>query len=819
MEEHKNNYKLLFFLKLMKKYDVIGIGSALLDLTFEVNDSVLEEFGLKKGEMKLVDKNQSQEIFKKLISQNPKIFPGGSSSNTVAGVSFLGGTSAFLGKLGNDDYGFLYENKTKEFGVTAKFSKHNSDMTGNAITLITPDFERTFAVHLGASLSFNEKDIFEEEIKNSKILHLEGYQLGNPFLQKAVLYAIKIAKENDIKISLDVSDAGLIKENLDFFKKIIKEHIDIVFLNETEAEALTGKSPEQAVNEISQICEIAVVKLGEKGSLIKNKDSLLKIPGFKAKVINTNGAGDMYAAGILYGLTNNFDLKEAGHLASYAASLIVSSPGARLEKDLITELNKYKSKIGIIKMDETENYKVKDISLAELGRKEIEMSEKEMPGLMSVRKKYGKLKPLKNTRITGSLHMTTETAVLIETLKELGAEVRWASCNIFSTQDEAAAAIAQAGIPVFAWKGETLKDYWWCTEKALDFGNGLGPTLIVDDGGDATLMVHKGIEIEKNTSLLDKDYSNEGEDFRELMLYLKEIYKKDSRKWSKIIKEIKGVSEETTTGVHRLYQMLEQKKLLFPAINVNDSVTKSKFDNLYGCRESLADGLKRATGIMVAGKTVVVCGYGDVGKGCCQSMRGFGARVIVTEIDPICALQAAMEGYEVKPIEDCLEEADIYVTATGNCDIITLEHMKKMKDQAIVCNIGHFDNEIQMNELSNFHGAKRINIKPQLDKYIFDDGNAIYILAEGRLVNLGCATGHPSFVMSNSFTNQCLAQIELASKPHEIGVYRLPKELDEEVARLHLDRIGVRLTKLSKKQADYIGVNIEGPYKPEHYRY
>lgn len=465
------------------------------------------------------------------------------------------------------------------------------------------------------------------------------------------------------------------------------------------------------------------------------------------------------------------------------------------------------------------DYKIKDINLADLGRKEIEISEKEMPGLMSTRQKYGTSKPLKGARITGSLHMTTETAVLIETLKELGADVRWASCNIFSTQDEAAAAIAKSGTPVFAWKGETLKDYWYCTYKALDFGNDSGPTLIVDDGGDATLMIHKGIEIENDPNILNQDYSKQGEDFQELMKILKEIYEKDKTFWHKRLKNIIGVSEETTTGVHRLYQMLEQKKLLFPAINVNDSVTKSKFDNLYGCRESLADGLKRATGVMVAGKTVVVCGYGDVGKGCCQSMRGFGARVIVNEIDPICALQAAMEGYEVKPIEETLNEADIFVTATGNCDIITLEHMKKMKDTAIVCNIGHFDNEIQMNELNNYSQAKRINIKPQVDKYVFNDGHSIFILAEGRLVNLGCATGHPSFVMSNSFTNQTLAQIELFTKKHEIGVYILPKKLDEEVARLHLNKLGVKLTKLTDKQSDYIGVPVNGPYKSEHYRY
>jgi len=467
----------------------------------------------------------------------------------------------------------------------------------------------------------------------------------------------------------------------------------------------------------------------------------------------------------------------------------------------------------------TEEYKVKDIDLADFGRKELDIAEKEMPGLIAVREKYGSKKPLKGARITGSLHMTVQTAVLIETLLELGADVRWASCNIFSTQDHAAAAIAKTGVPVFAWKGESLKDYWQCTQKALDFGDGKGPHLIVDDGGDATLMVHKGVEVENNPELLDKDYSNEGEDFRELMACLKEIYAKDSNRWTRISKEIKGVSEETTTGVHRLYQMMENGTLLFPAFNVNDSVTKSKFDNLYGCRESLADGIKRATDVMVAGKTVVVCGYGDVGKGCCQSMNGFGARVIVNEIDPICALQAVMEGYEVKPIEDALDEGNIFVTATGNRDIITAEHMKKMKDQAIVCNIGHFDNEIQVSELEKVPGIKKINIKPQVDKYIFPDGHEIFMLAEGRLVNLGCATGHPSFVMSNSFTNQVLAQIELWENNHELGVYMLPKTLDEEVARLHLKKLGVKLTKLTPEQAEYIGVKVEGPYKADHYRY
>jgi adenosylhomocysteinase len=462
-------------------------------------------------------------------------------------------------------------------------------------------------------------------------------------------------------------------------------------------------------------------------------------------------------------------------------------------------------------------YKVADIALAEFGRKEIEIAEKEMPGLMAIRKKYSGAKPLQGARIMGSLHMTIQTAVLIETLAELGAEVRWASCNIFSTQDHAAAAIAAAGIPVFAWKGETLAEYWWCTERALDFGNGLGPTLIVDDGGDATMMIHRGVEAEKNPSILDLPAG--GDDERELNKALKEILAFDPQRWNRQVPYIKGVSEETTTGVHRLYQMMSEGKLLFPAFNVNDSVTKSKFDNLYGCRESLADGIKRATDVMIAGKVVVVAGYGDVGKGCARSMRGYGARVIVTEIDPICALQAAMEGFEVKTMDDAVSEGNIFVTTTGNRDIITGEHMAAMKDQAIVCNIGHFDNEIQVSRLEAWTGIEKINIKPQVDKYTYADGHSIFLLAEGRLVNLGCATGHPSFVMSNSFTNQTLAQIELWQKNYEVNVYRLPKALDEEVARLHLEQLGVKLTQLTPDQADYIGVPVEGPYKPEHYRY
>ena len=465
------------------------------------------------------------------------------------------------------------------------------------------------------------------------------------------------------------------------------------------------------------------------------------------------------------------------------------------------------------------DYKVADMALADWGRKEITIAEHEMPGLVSIRNKYAAQKPLAGVRVTGSLHMTIQTAVLIETLVDLGADVRWASCNIFSTQDHAAAAIAAAGVPVFAWKGESLEEYWWCTYQALNHKGGKGPQLVVDDGGDVTLLIHKGVELEDGDKWVDSPSgSHEEKVIKDL---LKKVYAEDPQHWHNVAREWRGVSEETTTGVHRLYKMLEQGKLLVPAINVNDSVTKSKFDNLYGCRESLADGIKRATDVMVAGKVAVICGYGDVGKGSSHSLRGMGARVIVTEVDPINALQAAMEGFEVTTIEETLGRGDIYVTCTGNLDIITLEHMKLMKDQAIVCNIGHFDNEIQMDLLNEAPGVTKLNIKPQVDQYTFPDGHSIFVLAEGRLVNLGCATGHPSFVMSNSFANQTLAQLDLWANrdTYKIGVYVLPKKLDEEVARLHLEKIGVKLTTLTPKQADYLGVAVEGPYKPDHYRY
>jgi adenosylhomocysteinase len=467
----------------------------------------------------------------------------------------------------------------------------------------------------------------------------------------------------------------------------------------------------------------------------------------------------------------------------------------------------------------TLEYKVADMSLADWGRKEIAIAEYEMPGLMAIRNKYAAQKPLAGVRITGSLHMTIQTAVLIETLVELGASVRWASCNIFSTQDHAAAAIAATDVPVFAWKGETLEEYWWCTYQAVTHPDGKGPELVVDDGGDVTLLIHKGYELEEGSDWVNTP--SEAHEETVIKDLLKRVHAENPRRWHEIARDWRGVSEETTTGVHRLYKMAQQGKLLVPAINVNDSVTKSKFDNLYGCRESLADGIKRATDVMVAGKVAVICGFGDVGKGSAQSLRGFGARIIVTEIDPINALQAAMAGFEVVPVEDTLGRADIYVTCTGNLDIITLEHMAKMKDQAIICNIGHFDNEIQVDRLYRAPGVKKTNIKPQVDMFTFPDGHSIYLLAEGRLVNLGCATGHPSFVMSNSFSNQTLAQIDLWKHraSYKPGVYTLPKRLDEEVARLHLEKIGVKLTTLSPKQADYLGVPVEGPYKPDHYRY
>jgi adenosylhomocysteinase len=481
-------------------------------------------------------------------------------------------------------------------------------------------------------------------------------------------------------------------------------------------------------------------------------------------------------------------------------------------------INSKEKNMAFQELDLSLKYKVADMSLADFGKKDMQLSENEMPGLMASRKKYGTDKPLKGLKVTGSLHMTIQTAMLIETLYELGADIRWASCNIFSTQDHAAAAIAANGTAaVFAWKGENLEEYWWCTEMALTWPDGSGPDLIVDDGGDATLLVHEGVKAEKDPSYLDRTPGNEEE--RCFLERLKAGYKTNPKKWTAIAAKIRGVSEETTTGVNRLYQLQKNGELLFPAINVNDSVTKSKFDNLYGCQESLADGIKRATDVMIAGKIVVVCGYGDVGKGCASSMKGFGARVLITEIDPICALQASMQGFEVVTMDEAAAKGDIFVTATGNYHVITGEHMEQMKNEAIICNIGHFDNEIDMAYLEKTPECTKLNIKPQVDKWTLKSGRSIVVLAEGRLVNLGCATGHPSFVMSNSFTNQTLAQIRLATEKHENKVYTLSKQLDEEVARLHLGRLGVKLTRLTDQQAKYLGVSVDGPYKPEHYRY
>ncbi|MFT7615412.1 MAG: adenosylhomocysteinase [Candidatus Woesearchaeota archaeon] len=795
-------------------YDVCCMCNPLMDILYKVTDEELSKTKLTKGAFNLVTPEQMQEIETVLDRKPDQVAPGGSGANTATIICQLGGKSAYKGKTGVDETGTQFNSILQKKGVeTAVIPK--GIPTGKAVALITSDAQRTFAVCLGAALTIQKEDINEDIIKNSKSLHITGYILEDEHLREVAIHALKLANKHQVKVSIDLADPHLVTRNKEVLLEIIKEHADIVFANEEEAKALTGKEPHLAVEEISKYTDISITKIGPEGSLIKIKGKdLIKINPYKATAIDTTGAGDSYAAAFLFAHVRGYNLQKAGDLGSLISAHIVEHMGAHVEE---LPMEKIQSILSEEKM--SEDYKIADLSLADFGRKELDIAEKEMPGLMAVREKFGVTKPLKNVRITGSLHMTIQTAVLIETLVELGADVRWASCNIYSTQDHAASAIAKSGTPVFAWKGETLEEYWWCTKKALEFGTDLGPELIVDDGGDATMMIHKGLDVEKDPSLLEKDYSKESEEYQIFMNVLKETYKEDPKYWGKRIDAIKGVSEETTTGVHRLYQMMEKGELLFPAINVNDSVTKSKFDNLYGCRESLADGIKRATDVMLAGKVVVVCGYGDVGKGCADSMKGYGARVIINEIDPICALQAAMEGYEVKPIEDSLDEGNIYVTTTGNKDIITIDHMAKMKDEAIVCNIGHFDNEIQVDQLEKFPGIKEINIKPQVDKFVFPDGHSIVLLSRGRLCNLGNATGHPSFVMSNSFTNQTLAQIELWQNKYEVGVYVLPKRLDEEVARLHLAKIGVKLTTLSKEQAEYISVPVGGPYKADHYRY
>ncbi|MCF7859147.1 MAG: adenosylhomocysteinase [Candidatus Cloacimonetes bacterium] len=799
------------------KYELIGLGNPMMDIMLEVSDEKLQELNLQKGQCNLVDEETIKKLESQIDESNGKLILGGSVSNMIAIFSQLGGKSKFIGKIGSDKIGQKYEEGMKKIGVDPNLII-SEKMTGRNLNFVTPDSERTMTVHLGSALTLRSEDISEEIIQETKYFQVAGYVLEDENLRTATIKAFKIAKQKGAKISIDLADPWLVERCKNSLLDIVKEHADILFANEEEAKKITGKeTAKESIEELSKYVDLVIVKIGKEGSIIKKQnEKIITIKGFKVEAKDTTGAGDSYAGAFLYGLTQNWPLEKTGKLASFIASEVVKIIGARL-----TKIPEYEHIFkNTFSTEETKmDYKVADISQAKYGRQEITIAEKEMPGLIALREKYGEEKPLKGAKIMGSLHMTIQTAVLIETLSELGADVRWCSCNIYSTQDHAAAAIAQTGIPVFAWKGETLKEYWWCTEQALTWPDGTGPDLIVDDGSDATMLVHKGAAAEKNPALLNIDYSSEGEDYQELIKLIKESYQKDKTKWTKIAEYIKGVSEETTTGVNRLYQMMKNKELLFPAINVNDSVTKSKFDNLYGCRESLADGIKRGTDVMIAGKKVLVCGYGDVGKGCAHSMKSYGARVTVTEIDPICALQAAMEGYEVKTIEDVVSDVDIFVTTTGNKDIITIQHMEKMKDNAIVCNIGHFDNEIQVEKLEKYPGIKEENIKPQVDKFEFPDGHSIVLLSRGRLVNLGNATGHPSFVMSNSFTNQVLAQIELWKNKHEIGVSVLPKELDEEVARLHLAKIGVKLTKLSKEQADYINVKQEGPYKPNHYRY
>jgi adenosylhomocysteinase len=828
----------------MEKVAVYSLGNPLIDVLLDVTTNDLEKLDLSQGIMHLIDQPRRKEILSYFSEQEPTLICGGSAPNTIVTLAALGEKAMIAGKIGDDEFGTTFEQQVRASGAISGLTK-GEGLTGSSIIMIDESRERTMNTHLAMCQEFSKEDLHEEEIENAKYLYFTGYMWDTDSQKKAVLHAIDIASKNDTQIIFDVADPFAVKRSKDDFLLIIKEYASVVFANDEEASILFETTDaREAAQQLAELCDIAVIKRGADGALVATSSNISTIPARKVTPLDTTGAGDIFAAGFMYGLLNEFTLEKSGILASYLASELVTKKGAQFSEDHLEEIKRavqsgdwdYTEKKEELPMEtETETqsneettyaeeprsleYKVADLSLADFGRKEIDIAEHEMPGLMALRKKYRTEKPLKDVRIMGSLHMTIQTAVLIETLVELGADVRWASCNIFSTQDHAAAAIAAAGVPVFAWKGEDLEEYWWCTEQALAWPDGNGPDMIVDDGGDATMMIHKGVEIEESPSLLEKDYSNEGEDLYELMKKLKSTYLSSKDKWTKFSKKVKGVSEETTTGVHRLYQMHEKGKLLFPAINVNDSVTKSKFDNLYGCRESLVDGIKRATDVMVAGKVAMVCGYGDVGKGSVQSLKGLGARILVSEIDPINALQAAMEGYKVTTVEDALPEADIYVTTTGDMDIVTINHMANMKDQAIVCNIGHFDNEIQVAKLKGYPGIKHENIKPQVDKFTFPDGHSIFLLAEGRLVNLGCATGHPSFVMSSSFTNQVLAQLELWEKDYEVGVYRLPKKLDEEAARLHLDKLGVKLTKLSEEQSAYLGIPVDGPYKPEHYRY
>ena len=804
------------------RFQVIGVGSPLVDILARVSDTFVSGIPGAKAGMELVDAKGMTALTKTLEPGATTRAAGGSAANTTVALTRLGLRTTFLGKLGRDPLSEFYLQNCAAAGLDGSHFKF-SDVTptGQCLCLVTPDSERTCRTFLGAASLLSPGEISAADFRGVDHAHIEGYLLFN---RELALKVLESAKSAGCRISLDLASFEVVKANADIMGDLLTDYVDMVFANAEEGKAFAGADePEAMLRALGRHCRIAVIKLGADGALLKCGDQQAKVPALKVKAVDTTGAGDLWAAGFLYGQFAGQDLAACGRFGARLAAEVVGIVGANIPAERWGQLREELNVNATVQATTRRDYHVAQMNnegelrrLIDLGRKEIEIAEHEMPGLMAVREKHGEAKPLKGARISGSLHMTIQTAVLIETLVKLGANVRWASCNIFSTQDHAAAAIAATGVPVYAYKGETLADYWAFTHEIFAFREGTA-NMILDDGGDATLLIHRGYRAEDNAAILD-----EPTDVRELRIVnalLKETLKHEPGFWHRLVKDWRGVSEETTTGVHRLYQMHAKGELLVPAINVNDSVTKSKFDNIYGCRESLVDGIRRATDVMIAGKTAVICGYGDVGKGSAQSLAGAHARIIVTEIDPICALQALMAGYQVLTLEDALKVGDIFVTATGCCDVITAEHMAAMKDQAIVCNIGHFDTEIQVERLSEWPGVKRVNIKPQFDKFVFPDGHGIYLLAEGRLVNLGCATGHPSFVMSNSFTNQTLAQIDLWTNPKDVGVYRLSKELDEEVARLHLAKLGAKLTKLSKKQAKYIDVPVEGPYKNEHYRY
>ncbi len=802
------------------RFDIIGVGSPLVDNLAHVEESVVAALHGDKGGMELIDAEVMIALIESLENEQVKV-AGGSAANTVSALAQLGLDVTFLGKVGSDDPGQFYLQFCEQAKVdTTRLKQAKDAPTGQCICLVTPDSERTCRTFLGAASTLSSSEISTADFSGVGHAHIEGYILFN---RELTLKVLESAKAAGCTVSLDLASFEVVNANMDIMNDLLNDYVDMVFANEDEAKAYLGSdNPEAALEALATHCSVAAVKLGPDGAWLKRGSEKVRLPAHRVDALDATGAGDFWAAGFLYGHFAGQDLETCGRFAATLGAEVVQVLGAAVPFERWQELKEeFKMNLAV---HTAHDYKVAQMNddaefrkLVELGLKEIEIAEHEMPGLMACREKYGADKPLAGARISGSLHMTIQTAVLMKTLVELGADVRWASCNIFSTQDHAAAAIASMGIPVFAWKGESLEDYWWCTKQALTFPGNKGPQLVVDDGGDATLLIHRGYKAEEDASILDEPTDNK--ELQIINATLKEGLAENDSFWHDVVKEWQGVSEETTTGVHRLYQMHDRGELLVPAINVNDSVTKSKFDNVYGCRESLVDGIKRATDVMIAGKTAVVCGYGDVGKGSAQALAGVNARIIVTEIDPICALQALMAGYQVMTMEDAVNYGDIFVTTTGNCDVITADHMAAMKDQAIVCNIGHFDNEIEVEKMQSSPGVKRVNIKPQVDKFVYPDGKEIYLLAEGRLVNLGCATGHPSFVMSNSFTNQVLAQMDLWQSEHEIGVTTLSKKLDEEVARLHVEKLGGKLTTLSEKQAKYIDVPIAGPYKPDYYRY